>query len=57
LDKLLHDMRNELAVAIASMQAFIDGKLEPSPQNFQDVLEALEELNRMLSELRPRTGS
>lgn len=44
-------MRNDLAVAIASVQAFIDGKLEPNPENLGDVLESLEDLGRLLSEL------
>ncbi len=52
MDKLLHDIRNELAVAIASVQAFIDGKLEPNAETFGEVLDALEEVNRMLSQLR-----
>lgn len=52
MDKVLHDIRNELAVAIASVQAFIDGKLETNPANLQDVMDALEEVNRRLPELR-----
>jgi hypothetical protein len=46
-------MRNNLAVAIASVQAFIDGKLDPNPENLQGVLEELEELNAALSTARP----
>lgn len=52
MDKILHDIRNELTVAIASIQAFIDGKLEPNAATFQEVLTALEEVNRMLPQLR-----
>jgi hypothetical protein len=52
VDKVLHDIRNELAVAIASVQAFIDRKLEPNAETLGDVLAALEEVNRMLPLLR-----
>ena len=34
MNKTLHDIRNDLAVAIGSVYAFIDGKLELSPANF-----------------------
>jgi hypothetical protein len=51
VNRLLHDIRNELAVAIASVQAFIDGKLEPTKENFDEVLESLENVNRLLADL------
>ncbi|HXF35424.1 MAG TPA: hypothetical protein VN603_12705 [Candidatus Acidoferrales bacterium] len=41
-----------MAVAIASVQAFIDRKLEPNAETLGDVLAALEEVNRMLPLLR-----
>jgi hypothetical protein len=34
------------------MQAFIDGKLEPSPENFAEVLETLEDLDRLTTQLQ-----
>jgi hypothetical protein len=52
MDRVLHDIRNDLAIAIASVQAFIDGKLEPSAENLQEVMDVLEEVNRRLPELR-----
>lgn len=48
---LLHDIRNDLAVAIASVQAFIDGKLDTSRENLQEVLETLEDLDRLTTDL------
>jgi PAS domain S-box-containing protein len=53
VNKTLHDMRNDLAVAIASLEAFIDGKLAPNHKNFEDVLDALGHLDGLISELRP----
>ena len=52
MDRTVHDMRNDLAVAMASMQAFLDGKLEPNQQSPQDVRESLEDLDVLVSELR-----
>ena len=52
MDKTLHDMRNDLAVAIGTVHAFIDGKLEPTQQHLEDILESLEHLDAMVSELR-----
>jgi two-component system sensor histidine kinase/response regulator len=53
VNKTLHDMRNDLAVAIASLEAFIDGKLEPNHKNFGDILDALGHLDGLISTLRP----
>jgi PAS domain S-box-containing protein len=53
VNKTLHDMRNDLAVAIASLEAFIDGKLAPNHKNFGDILDALGHLDSLISELRP----
>jgi PAS domain S-box-containing protein len=53
VNKTLHDMRNDLAVAIASLEAFIDGKLAPNHKNFGDILDALAHLDGLISELRP----
>lgn len=59
MDKVVHDMRNDLAVAIGNIHAFLDRKLEPSQRNLQRVLESLEDLDTLISELRiaSRTGS
>jgi PAS domain S-box-containing protein len=48
MDRTLHDMRNDLAVAIGTMHALIDGKLEPSPGRLGDILESLEALDAAL---------
>jgi PAS domain S-box-containing protein len=52
VDKALHDIRNDLAVAIASLEAFADGKLEPNAEHINGVLQSLAHLNGLLSELR-----
>jgi PAS domain S-box-containing protein len=48
-------MLNDLTVAIAGMQALLDGKLAPDQRNFQDILEALEDLAARIAD--PRAGA
>jgi PAS domain S-box-containing protein len=48
MDRTLHDMRNDLAVAIGTVHALIDGKLEPSPSRLGDILGSLEALDAAL---------
>jgi two-component system sensor histidine kinase/response regulator len=54
MDKALHDIRNDLAVAIGSVHAFIDGKLEPDGANLQTVLESLQDADAALTASRLR---
>ena len=48
---LIHDMRNELSVAIANVEAFADGKLPPTPERLTAVLNALNRLNLLMDRL------
>ena len=48
---IVHEMRNQLAVAVANIEAFIDGKLEPSPRRLRAVLQALSELDVLLNDV------
>jgi len=54
LRRVIHEIRNHLAVAIANVEAFRDGVLEPSPQRLSSVLQALREVENLLGELTPR---
>lgn len=47
---LIHDMRNQLAVAIANVEGFRDGILEPTPARLDAVLAALEQLEVLLTQ-------
>jgi len=49
---VIHEMRNQLAVAVANIEAFIDGKLEPTPKRLRAVLQALGELNVLLDDVQ-----
>jgi PAS domain S-box-containing protein len=49
----LHDAANDLAVALASVYGYVDGKLQPTAASLADVLESLENLNAFLATLRP----
>ncbi len=49
--KLVHEVRNHLAVAVANVEAFRDGILEPTPQRLDAVLQALADADAALNEL------
>jgi two-component system sensor histidine kinase BaeS len=51
---VLHEIRNQLAVAVANIEAFIDGKLEPTPRRLGAVLQALHELDALLDDVGAR---
>ena len=48
---VLHEIRNHLAVAVANVEAFRDGVLEPTPDRLDQVLEALGAVERLLREV------
>lgn len=48
---LVHEMRNHLAIAVANIEAFIDGKLEPTPGRLAAVLQALQELDVLMNDI------
>jgi len=52
LDELIHDIRNRLTVARANVEAFIDGKLEPTGERLASVLRSLEQAGVMLERIR-----
>lgn len=51
--RVVHEIRNHLAVAMANVEAFRDGVLEPSPKRLAAVLQALGEVEILLRELSP----
>ena len=54
--ELIHDIRNQLAVAVATVEAFRDGMVEPTPKRLDDVLSALATIETLLAQL-PRDGA
>jgi two-component system, OmpR family, sensor histidine kinase BaeS len=48
---VIHEIRNHLAVAIANVEAFRDGVLEPTPKRLGAVLQALGEVEVLLRAL------
>ena len=48
---VVHEMRNQLAVATANIEAFLDGKLDATPQGLHGVLQALTELDVLMNDL------
>lgn len=49
----IHEIRNQLAVAVANIEAFIDRKFEPTPERLNSVLQALLEVDVLVNDLRP----
>jgi hypothetical protein len=49
---LIHDIRNELAVAVANVEAVRDGVLDATPERLERVLEALARADALLAGLR-----
>ena len=50
---VIHEIRNHLAVAVANIEAFIDGQLEPTHNRLNAVLQALHEVGSLLGDLTP----
>ena len=48
---IVHDMRNQLAIAIAHLESWRDGKLQATPSRITVVLTALERLDRSIDAL------
>ena len=51
LSEAIHDLRNHLAVAIANVEAFTEGILEPTPARLRAVLQALSEVDVLVRTL------
>jgi len=52
LSELIHEMRNQLSVAKANLEAFIDGKLPPTAQRLESVVQTLHHLEELIKDLR-----
>jgi two-component system sensor histidine kinase BaeS len=48
---VIHEIRNHLAVAVANVEAFRDGVLDPSPARLAAVLQALREMDVLLDDV------
>jgi hypothetical protein len=48
---IVHDMRNQLAIAIAHLESWRDGKLAPTAQRITVVLDALAQLDLLIEKL------
>lgn len=51
MTSVVHEMRNQLAVAVANVEAFRDGVVEPTRERLDAVLAALDEVQRLLAAL------
>jgi hypothetical protein len=47
--QVIHEVRNHLAVAIANVEGFRDGIIEPTPARLDAVLHALGEIEVLLA--------
>lgn len=48
---IVHDMRNQLAIAVAHLESWRDGKLAPTPPRITVVLDALAQLDVLIEML------
>lgn len=48
---MVHEMRNQLAVAVANLEGWLDGKLQPTPRRIDAVLQALSALDALIDDL------
>jgi two-component system, OmpR family, sensor histidine kinase BaeS len=52
VDALIHEMRNELAVARANLEGIVDGKFAPTTERLLGIIQALEQLDVLIEGLR-----
>jgi signal transduction histidine kinase len=52
LSELIHEMRNQLSVAKANLEAFIDGKLPPTAARLESIVQTLRHLEELIKDLR-----
>jgi signal transduction histidine kinase len=52
LHELIHEMRNELAVARANLEGLVDGKLVPTRERLLGILQALSQLEALVEDVR-----
>jgi two-component system, OmpR family, sensor histidine kinase BaeS len=52
VDALIHEMRNALAVARANLEGLVDGKLAPTPERLLGIIQALNQLDGLVEDLR-----
>lgn len=49
---IVHDIRNHLAVAVANVEAIVDGKLEPTPKRLAAILDSLRTVDALVGGLK-----
>jgi two-component system sensor histidine kinase BaeS len=49
--ELVHEMRNELAVVRANLEALIDGKFAPTPERLSSIIQAVGQLEALVADL------
>jgi two-component system sensor histidine kinase BaeS len=52
VDALIHEIRNELAVAKANLEGLVDGKLAPTRERLLGIIQALNQLDALIEDLR-----
>lgn len=51
-DEVVHEVRNQLAVLRANLEAFADGKIVPDQAHLRSLLQTIGELDRLVGDLR-----
>jgi signal transduction histidine kinase len=57
MSEIVHEMRNQLSIAVANVEAFIDGKIDPTRARLTAVLQALSELDQLIRRVDAVNGT
>ena len=55
--ELVHEMRNQITIVRANLEAFIDGKLVPTTERLEALVKPLRQLDAMLTDLRSQAAA
>jgi hypothetical protein len=55
--RLVHDIRNHLAIATGTIYAFLDGLLEPGREQLLEIASSLHSIDELLRELRTASAA
>ncbi|MBV8670680.1 MAG: hypothetical protein JO098_02855, partial [Candidatus Eremiobacteraeota bacterium] len=54
MGELVHEMRNELAIARANLEGLVDGKFAPTKERLLAIIQALGQLEALVEDMRVR---
>ncbi len=55
-DRLRHELRNQIGIALANIEGMIDGLVPPTPSRLEAVANALHEAGKLLEQADEKTS-